>query len=146
MPAARPPEAGEVPDKNLGYWMGKVDAILSDLVLKVSQMTSEVTRDLRDLRAWRETVENRLLSGSARFEDHERRLLELENAKACPLGQECQRAQPPNDDHAEKDQKLHDERFVSWPWLLEKVFVPAFSTLIGLVLGWAFAKVTGAIP
>jgi hypothetical protein len=131
MPGAKPPDAGKAPDDSLSYWMGKVDAILSDLVSKVSQMTAEVTRE-------RESV-------SARVEDHERRLLALEGNKTCPLGQDCPKMQA-DDDHAEKDQKLREERFVSWPWLLEKVFVPAFSTLIGLVLGWAFAKVTGAIP
>ncbi len=126
-------------DDNLGYWMGKVDAILSDLVSKVGQLTSEITRDLRDLRAWRETVETRLLAGSSRFEEHERRLTNLEKLNV-------QESRHLNGESDEDEKKLRDERFVSWPWLLERLFAPALGTIIALILGFIFAKLTGAIP
>lgn len=123
-------------ENDLNYWMGRVDAQLADLVKQVSKLTSEITQDLRDIRAWRDTVETRLLSGSARFEDHERRIVAIENGKAdCPLGEEC----PHNNGKA-------DERNVTWPWLLERVFAPALGTIIALVIGYLFAKLTGAIP
>lgn len=78
-PRATKPEAGaEDTTQTLAYWMGRVDASILEIKKAVDGLAQKDDSRWSDFEKWRREVDDRLQRGSSKFEDHARRIGELE--------------------------------------------------------------------
>jgi hypothetical protein len=103
------------------YWMGVVETQLTSIQDMLETLTDVQEKNWTEFRAWRNAVDARLAQGSVNFENHGRRLGEVETAIRKNPGLK-------NGDN---------EKFVSWPWIRDKILVPVVVWAILIVLGLA---------
>lgn len=106
-------------EKELHYWMGRIDATIQSLNNTLLDFINKNEVRWSEFELWRRQVDERLHSGSNKFEDHSRRILLLEegaknNGKSKPS----------------------DAKFGTWEWFRDKYLEKG----VYIVLSLAFYK------
>jgi hypothetical protein len=110
------------PRRTTAYWMGEVDTKLKELIKKFDDFIDSDTKRWIELRAWQQTVEHRLTNGTRVFEDHDKRLMRIEGTDPDKTG------------------------IVTFPWIRDKILIPALVYSLTLIIAYGFGKLTGVIP
>lgn len=119
--------------QTVAYWMGKVDANITELKAAFGQFMQksdsswaeftswrrEVDESWAEFAAWRRAVDDRLQSGSNKFDDHHKRLTVLESK------------QPEKAPAGAVDEKAV---FGSWPWFRDNYLEKAVTIVVTLTL------------
>lgn len=106
--------------QTLQYWMGRVDANITELMNAFSQFVEKSDESWEEFNAWRRRVDERLQAGSARFDDHHNRLVRLETVKKEAPEQSLHPKEPTN--------------FGTWAWFRDGYLEKALLIIITLSL------------
>lgn len=119
----RKPAIEETPStQTLQYWMGRVDANITELKNAFSDFVEKSDDSWADFTAWRRGVDERLQAGNAKFDDHHKRIEKLEGAKG-------------NGAKSESDEpKKEPSGFGSWGWFRDGYLEKAVTIIITLSL------------
>lgn len=98
--------------QSLEYWMGKVDATLAEVKRSIEALAASDKRNWNEFHIWRRGVDDRLGQGTMKFDEHEKRLSEHEKR--------LHRLEQIHISGEDDD----NERYVSWPWIRDKIIVP----------------------
>jgi hypothetical protein len=125
MPTTQPRQpklTNEEETQNIAYWMGRVDANITEIKTAIDAFSKKDDTRWSEFEGWRRNVDERLQRGTSRFEDHARRLGELEE-----LVSEKPKEHPP-------EEEKEEDKFGTWGWFrdsyLEKLVLIVVTVLI----------------
>jgi hypothetical protein len=108
----------EPQSNNLAYWMGRVDANLGEMKASIATLISNSENQWTKFEAWRAQVEERLQTGNAKFDEYDRRIKALENAKTA----------------REEEEENPKAKFGSWDWFRDKYIENFLIIVITIIL------------
>ena len=109
--------------QTLPYWMGRVDATLGEMKAAIENFGRKSEAQWLEFDAWRRSVDNRLQEGASRFEDHTRRLDDLE--------ENCEKVAGSNVSASGSDGKA---KFGQWEWFRDSYLEKGVYIILSLAL------------
>jgi len=127
-PKKTDPKAHET--NGLAYWIGSVDATLANLTNMMRDFISSEDKRWSEFRGWRDTVNKRLAQGAEHMSSHDAKLVKMEK--------DCDDLKDEIREHI-KNANIKSsivEKYVSWPWIRDKILVPV--VVWGIILFFVY--------
>lgn len=125
-----------ISERDLYYWMGKVDSQLQNLQIMMEKLIDTDKGKWSEIKSWQAGVDKQLQSGIRHFaildskvDRNSNDIKEIE----CALKEH-------EGDNGNSGKGSNGSKYVSWPWLLEKILVPVIVWGIIILLGLAAAN------